>query len=151
MIFCSYHLLGKYLEYGRKVQQIIHWEYISAMPAMAKVYTPVIEYIVWFSTAGYVFNRGIIRTNCIRNKKQYFVDGKTGHPCAKPTDLINKLLLVHSNEGDIILDPFLGSGTTAVACKDLDRKYIGVEINEKYCEIARKRVERHIPNMRLFG
>ncbi len=43
-------------------------------------------------------------------------------------------------ENGIVLDPFLGSGTTAVACKELKRGYIGIEINPKYCEIARKRI-----------
>lgn len=57
LVFCSYHLLGKYLEYGKKVQQIIHWEYITAFPALAKIYTPVIEYVVWFSTPKYTFNK----------------------------------------------------------------------------------------------
>ena len=72
------------------------------------------------------------------------------HPCPKPLGWAKYLIKSATNENNVVLDPFLGSGTTAVACKDLDRKYIGIEISEKYCEIARKRVERHIPNMRLF-
>jgi site-specific DNA-methyltransferase (adenine-specific) len=45
-----------------------------------------------------------------------------------------------TNEGDLVLDPFLGSGTTAVACRLLNRNYIGIDISPEYCEIARKRV-----------
>lgn len=147
LAFCSYHLLGKYLEYGKKVQQVIHWEHITAMPAIAKVYTPVIEYIVWYSTPCYTFNKGIIPTNCIRNKKGYLVDGKIEHPSLKPTDLIKKLLYVHSNEGDTILDPFMGSGTTGVACKELGRNFIGIEISSDYFAIAKKRIDNTIVPM----
>ena len=64
------------------------------------------------------------------------------HPSQKPLALIRELVSIFSNEGDIILDPFLGSGTTAVACKQLNRNFIGIEISEKYCEIARKRLEQ---------
>jgi len=62
------------------------------------------------------------------------------HPSQKPIKLIKKLLVENSNDGDTIFDPFLGSGTTAVACKELNRNFIGVEINPEYCKIAEKRL-----------
>lgn len=62
------------------------------------------------------------------------------HPCQMPEDLLKLIIKASSNEEDLILDPFLGSGTTAVACKELGRKYIGIEISPEYCEIARRRV-----------
>jgi len=65
---------------------------------------------------------------------------KRQHPTQKPLDLIKKIIELSSNEGDIINDPFLGSGTTAVACKELGRRYIGIEISPEYCEIARRRI-----------
>ena len=64
----------------------------------------------------------------------------TGHPSQKPIKLIKKLILRYSKEGDAILDPFLGSGTTAVACKSLGRNYIGIDISPEYCQIARDRL-----------
>ncbi|MDD5353128.1 MAG: DNA methyltransferase [Candidatus Omnitrophica bacterium] len=70
------------------------------------------------------------------------------HPTSKPVKLFKWIIKEYSKEIDIILDPFMGSGTTAVACKELGRRYIGIEISEKYCEIARKRLE-NIPE-RLF-
>lgn len=66
-------------------------------------------------------------------------EGVEGHPTVKPLDVIGDFV-ARSNDNDIILDPFLGSGTTAVAAQRLGRKYIGIEIEEKYCEIAKKRV-----------
>ena len=62
------------------------------------------------------------------------------HPTQKPMEIIRRILVDLSKEGDIILDPFLGSGTTAVACKELGRKFIGIEISEKYCQMAQRRL-----------
>lgn len=63
-----------------------------------------------------------------------------GHPCPKPLQAWAKLLWCGSLEGETVLDPFMGSGTTLRAAKDLGRKAIGVEIEEKYCEIAARRM-----------
>lgn len=63
------------------------------------------------------------------------------HPTQKPIELMAYLVKTYSKENDIILDPFLGSGTTAVACKLLKRNYIGIEIDKKYCEIAEQRIK----------
>src|SRR4030065_480340 len=65
----------------------------------------------------------------------------TEHPTQKPEKLLAKLILASTNEGDIVFDPFLGSGTTAVTAKKLGRKYIGVEIDNYYCSLALKRLE----------
>jgi DNA modification methylase len=62
------------------------------------------------------------------------------HPTQKPIKLLRDLIDRYDKEGGLICDPFLGSGTTAVAAKQLGRKFIGIEIEEKYCEIAAKRL-----------
>ena len=64
----------------------------------------------------------------------------TDHPTQKPEKLIAKLILASSNPGDVILDPFLGSGTTSVVAKKLGRSYVGLEIDEMYCCLAEKRL-----------
>jgi len=69
----------------------------------------------------------------------YDIVEKTWHYTPKPVELIKNIILHSSNEDDIILDPFLGSGTTAIACKNLNRKYIGIEINPKYVELVKTR------------
>ena len=69
---------------------------------------------------------------------------KTGHPCAKPFPMWRWLVNRASWDGDIILDPFMGSGTTLRVAKDLGRKAIGIEIEEKYCEIAAKRLAQEV-------
>ncbi len=65
----------------------------------------------------------------------------TDHPTQKPEKLLAKLILASSNEGDLILDPFAGSGTTAVVAKKLGRKYIAIESDEYYCLLAAKRLQ----------
>ena len=64
----------------------------------------------------------------------------TEHPTQKPEKLIAKIILASSIENDIVFDPFLGSGTTAVVSKKLDRGYVGIEIDSNYCQLARKRL-----------
>jgi hypothetical protein len=63
------------------------------------------------------------------------------HPTTKPISLYNYLITLFSKEGDIILDPFCGSGVTPIACVLTNRKYIGIDISEEYCKIAEARVE----------
>ena len=66
------------------------------------------------------------------------------HPCPKVPELISWLILHFSNEGDTVLDPFLGSGTTSRVCKDLNRKCIGIEINKNYADIAVTRLAQEV-------
>lgn len=66
---------------------------------------------------------------------------KCGHPSQKPLDLISKLIACSTDEGDLVLDPFLGSGTTAVAAEQLNRQWIGIEREPSYVEMAQARLE----------
>jgi len=66
------------------------------------------------------------------------------HPATFPIKLVDRILRLYSFVDDLVYDPFMGSGTTAVACKNLKRNYIGSEISEKYCEIARQRLRQGI-------
>ena len=79
-----------------------------------------------------------------KNEKQY------KHPTQKPIKLICDILKYSSNEGNTVLDCFVGSGTTAVACERLKRRWIGIDIEEKYCEIAAKRIEQERKQLKLF-
>jgi DNA modification methylase len=67
--------------------------------------------------------------------------GTKGHPAQFPEKLAHDHILSWSNEGDTILDPFAGSGTTGVACKELNRNFIGIEISPEYFEIAKRRID----------
>ena len=71
--------------------------------------------------------------------------GAKGHPTQKPVALFEYLIKTYTNEGNIVLDNCIGSGTTAIACKNLNRKWVGIEKEEKYCEIAKNRLLSHEP------
>jgi len=68
--------------------------------------------------------------------------GERFHPTQKPVRLFSKIITDLTKEGDTILDPFLGSGTTAVACQNLKRNFIGIEISKEYCAIAEERLRQ---------
>ena len=76
----------------------------------------------------------------IRHKKR-----RDEHPCQLPIHLLERLILMSSDEGDTVLDPFIGTGTTAIAAKKLGRKYIGIDIDPKYVEITNKKLEEVVP------
>src|SRR3989338_6826749 len=86
-----------------------------------------------------------------KSNKDIFVDtpgrkiepeeGYINHPTPKPTKFIKELLEMFSKDEDLVLDPFIGSGSTAVACQDINRNFIGFEINKEYCELANKRLK----------
>ena len=78
----------------------------------------------------------------IRHKKR-----RDEHPCQLPLHLLERLLLMSSDDGDIVFDPFIGTGTTAIAAKKLGRKFTGIDIDPKYVEIANKKLETEEPTM----
>lgn len=97
-----------------------------------------------------VFKKGNARI--VKKGKDIFMDtpgsmiepdeGFINHPTPKPKTFIKEILAMFSKENDIILDPFIGSGSVAVACKQTGRNYIGFEIDEKYSKIANERVKK---------
>ena len=83
----------------------------------------------------------VFQFNLVKNVSK----DKTDHPCQIPVPLIEIFIKASSNKGDLVLDPFGGSFSTAHACKKLDRNSISIEIDKKYCEIGKKRLQRINP------
>lgn len=75
---------------------------------------------------------------------------KTGHPCSRKLSHVQWLISKFSTKNDLILDPYLGSGTAAVACEKLGREWIGIEISKKYCEIAARYIRNEARQEKLF-
>jgi len=78
---------------------------------------------------------------CKGNERLKDENGIKAHPTQKPLKLIQQVLLSASNKGDLVLDPFMGSGTTAVVAEALGRKWIGIEKEEKYIKLINERVK----------
>ena len=94
-----------------------------------------------YESLRYTFNLKEVQDNisCIWEIKEHN-SGKL-HSCQKPLTILEKIIKTSSNENDVVLDCFMGSGSTGVACKHINRKFIGIELDEKYFEIAKKRIE----------
>jgi DNA modification methylase len=106
--------------------------------------------ILYYGKCPYLANRLGARPNS--TGQTYPNDAnKIDHPCAKPIRFATWLVERASLEGMTILDPFMGSGTTGVACVNTGRKFIGIEIDPDYCEIARRRIEHARQSMGLFA
>jgi modification methylase len=138
----------------------IIWIKTNPMPNFRGVrFTNAHETLIWASTgkgAKYTFNYEAMKA--LNNQKQMRSDwwllplargkerakddnGKKAHPTQKPEALLYRVILSSSNPGDVVLDPFLGSGTTGVVAKRLHRHWIGLEKEKKYIEIAQKRID----------
>lgn len=145
-IWCSQKQLFKLIEYfveKRKCNwNLITWHKTNPIPACGNKYLSDTEYCLFFREKG-IKIQGSFDTKFTyyvtplnsKDKKQY------GHPTIKPLDIIKNFIINSSNEGDIVLDPFMGSGTTPVACVETNRHYIGFEIDENYYNIACKRLD----------
>lgn len=128
-----------------------------------KRFAPRYEFVFWFvkDKNNYKFNLDDVKIPALnyrpdRYKTQFknptdvwrisMVSGnfeeRTAHPAQYPEELIERIILAGSNQGDIILDPFMGSGTTAVVAKKLKRHYLGYEILEEYCNMANERLKK---------
>lgn len=99
-----------------------------------------------------VYNKGKKADRASDSFEATFMNDKLakGHPCPKPVKAIIEVLLLGSLKNEIILDPFMGSGTTGVACVKLGRKFIGIELDEKYFDIACRRIEEAYKQPDMF-
>ena len=100
--------------------------------------------------SGRIFKDGMFNNVLDADSFRFGQPGKVDHPTQKPMGVISPLVEVSTALGQTILDPFMGSGTTGVACVNLGRKFIGIEIDEKYFDIACKRIEAAYAQPRLF-
>ena len=125
------------------VKDILIWEKTNPMPRNIKRrYVSSVEYAIWavkkkskwvfHKPAEVPYHKGIFRYSIPR--------GKDRHPTQKSLELMKDIIQIHTNEEDVILDPFMGGGTTGIACNQLNRDFIGVEKEKEYFELAKSRL-----------
>jgi len=147
--FHSRDLIGDYVGLARKLgwKYDLHvWYKTNAIPFTNHTWKSDIEYIslLWLKKPGWTQ----LSQDCYSKIYVSPLEINRLHPTQKPLNLITKYLKVLNPQ--YVLDPFLGSGTTAVACERLGRQWIGTEIEERYCEIAAKRIEAERQQLELF-
>lgn len=125
----------------------IIWQKTNPMPRNRdRRWISDIEIASWYIKKGekWTFNRQNEKyeSSVLRYPSESGGGFKRYHPTQKNLNLIEYLVKIHSNENDVVLDPFLGSGTTAVACINNNRNFIGIEKEWDYCEIANERIKQ---------
>lgn len=142
-IWCSKLQLIDILNYWGKDNnyEVLVWVKTNPTPQTNNVWLPDIEYCLYFREKGVKLNDGYdIKSKWYQAPINKADKDLYDHPTIKPLDLVKKHLLHTTQENDIVLDTFIGSGTTAVACKELKRNYIGFELDETYYKIAVDRI-----------
>jgi DNA modification methylase len=149
-IWCNKNQLRQYIDYFEGIgatTDLLTWHKTNPVPTCNNKYLSDTEYLLYFR------KNGVPMYGTYATKKKYYVtptnkeDKKLyKHPTIKPLDIMENLIINSSQENDVILDCFMGSGTTGVACKKLNRNFIGMELDETYFEIAKKRISEEEPN-----
>ena len=137
-------MLNTFTEVGFHFIKNLIWD--KGNKIMGRFYMSQYEYVMFFRKG-----RGIQIRNCgtsdilrYQNKKTIGEDGVNLHDTEKPVALMRCLIENSTDEGCVVLDPFMGIGSTGIACKECNRDFIGVEIDEKYFEIAQHRIENNL-------
>lgn len=135
--------------YDFDVHQQIIWDRGSSLANDPHYFQPITEYIYWIVKDKKTFffdkSKSIYRQNIWRMN----VD-KNPHPAPFPLIMAQNIINCCSREGDVVLDPFIGSGTTAIACVMANRRYIGFEINKDYYDAALRRIKVEQSQLKLF-
>lgn len=129
---------------GFPVRQIIIWKRKGGINFNAGYFLPTYEVVYLIAKKDFKLKKG---ANAVGDVWEFMQEMDNEHPAPFPVALIERI--IGSTDAQVILDPFMGSGTTAVAAQNRGRNYIGIDISPEYCEMAKKRVEGHKVQTRL--
>lgn len=150
-VFCSNTQIASIMQWALNkgfYATLLVWHKSNAIPFCHSSWKSDLEFVVHIRDTGAFFNGNSRITSKLYSSPTN--PSKYGHPTEKPINLLSKLIQAASKEGDFILDPFAGSGTTLVAGLKLKRKVLGFEIKEEYCQTAKKRVKDFLSQGDLF-
>lgn len=137
--FTSDRILGDYMNGDLHHMRTLIWLKTNPAPQFPGNYQSACEYMVWQGNDGPPpFGGG----GAVSNVLTAPIPSGKRHPNEKPIELMKRLVLLHSQPGSLLLDPFAGSGTTLRAASDTGRRAVGIEADEAYCEIAAKRLSQ---------
>lgn len=144
-----YTFASEGLRLGWRIVNDITWFKPDAMPNMTgRMMTESTERALWFCPdgTGWTYNLPKAKAmNMGQNLRDLWTFGQTRdkrlHPTQKPLELMERIVELFTNEGDLVVDPFFGSGTTGRAALNLGRRYLGCDITAKYVELARNRMQ----------
>lgn len=144
-IFCSNKqiskIMGWFEDKGYSVTLLV-WKKTNPSPLCNLKHISDLEFIVYIRGKGAYWNSDENLEIKYKLKQYSIINGKNKfHPTEKPVNLLKELIRLHTKENDMILDCFMGSGSTGVACKELNRNFVGIELNKEYFEIAERRME----------
>ncbi len=150
VIFCAYRFISYIADFleenGFIVKDFIQWVKNNPMPRnINRRYVQDTEFALWAvkKKAKWVFNKPknekYLRPLILKSPVVSGLE-RVKHPTQKSLALMEKIISIHTNPNDIVLDPFMGSGTTGLACKRLERNFIGIESEKEYFQIAKKRL-----------
>lgn len=140
-IWCSklqiLDILKYFVDINNCYFEILTWNKTNPTPTTNNSWLPDIEYCLYFREKGVVLNDGYeLKNKYYMSTANVYDKDKFKHPTIKPLNLVERHIKHTTQENDIVLDCFCGSGTTCVACKNTNRNYIGIEINPKWYKIA---------------
>lgn len=151
LLFCSNKQVSKIMSFFEEKKlsvQLLVWNKTNPSPLCNGKYIQDIEFIVFIRGKNAPFNNAAPTSIKYRVKKYPFVSPKQRvHPTQKPLSLMKELVELHSFEGQTILDPFMGSGSTGDACKELNRNFIGIELSKEYFDKATERLSQGDTNV----
>jgi site-specific DNA-methyltransferase (adenine-specific) len=128
---------------GWRLRQEIIWDRGGSLVLNARMFPPSDERIYWMVNGDtHHWNQEAIAFMSIWRMSP--AADVNGHPCPFPVALPNRAIVATTNPGDVVLDPFMGSGTTLRAAKDLNRRAVGIECEERFCEIAVSRLAQGV-------
>lgn len=146
-LWTSKGLLKDYIQFAEDNDynwNLLIWDKRNPIPAYNNTYLPDIEYCVFIREKKAHFTNGLPYEMYRKVMSDNVADNSLGHPTQKHLWMIEKMIMISTQQGELVLDPYLGSGTTAFACKKLKRNYIGIEMSPKYVEISKQRLRQQI-------